>query len=230
MLIKQLSFLFVHFFFLFVKTTTTTTHRLTSLQPCRLSDYFSKHKRCLDPVVAYHPHYHPHHHQHHQHQHQHHSVPRTQHHAVQHISTVANARPTQASSTLTLCERDMATAATNTSENIDANAKHAESLQITLKDHPSMSFRNKGHVDIEVRYKPNAATKGKPMLEKIMVTESDKCPLLMDTKNNTKADAKVVSNRCKKILNKIEKPVSSVLLIERVSILWRFFFLILYTA
>ena len=168
-------------------------------------------------MVAYHPHYH-HHHQHHQHQH--HSVPRTQHHAVQHISSVANARPTQASSTLTLCERDMATATTSNGETAfkanDANAKHAESLQITLKDHPSMSFRNKGHVDIEVRYKPNAATKGKPMLEKIVVTESDKCPLLMDTKNNTKADAKVASIRAKKTLNKIEKPVSRVLLFKRV--------------
>ncbi|KNC30700.1 hypothetical protein FF38_11659 [Lucilia cuprina] len=198
----------------------TTTHRLTSLQPCRFSDYFAKHKRCLDPVAAYHPHYH-----HHHHQQQHHSVPRVTahtHHAVQHISG-DNARPMQASSTLTLCERDVGTAATSSGGNgggatntgagggvgikSDGN-KHAESLQITLKDHPSMSFRNKGHVDIEVRYKPNAATKGKPMLEKIVVTESDKCPLLLDHKNVKMVETKVMTTRPKKTLEKIEKPPS----------------------
>ncbi|KAM7361000.1 uncharacterized protein ACRADG_009147 isoform 2-T2 [Cochliomyia hominivorax] len=189
---------------------TTAAHRLTSLQPCRFSDYFAKHKRCLDPVTAYHPHYHQHHQQ------QHHSVPRVTthtHHAVQHING-DNARPMQASSTLTLCERDVGTVATS-SGGVDGVAggikkdanKQAESLQITLKDHPSMSFRNKGHVDIEVRYKPNAATKGKPMLEKIVVTESDKCPLLLEH-NNSKVEAKVVTTKPKKTLEKIIKPTS----------------------
>lgn len=191
---------------------------MTSLQPSRFSDYFAKHKRCLDPVAAYHPHYHHHHHQ----QQQHHSVPRVtthSHHAVQHNiggggAGGDNARPLQANSTLTLCERDVGTAATSSggggggvaASNKGAGTKQAESLQITLKDHPSMSFRNKGHVDIEVRYKPNAATKGKPMLEKIVVTESDKCPLMLEHKN-AKVEAKVLTTRPKKTLEKIEKPV-----------------------
>lgn len=194
---------------------------MTSLQPCRFSDYFAKHKRCLDPIAVYHPHYRHHYH----HQQQHHSVPRITahtHHAVPHISG-DNARPTQANSTLTLCERDVGTAATSSGDGgvgaaagtttagnggikVTAN-KHAESLQITLKDHPSMTFRNKGHVDIEVRYKPNAATKGKPMLEKIVVTESDKCPLLLEQKAD-KVNAKALTTNSKKILDKIEKPVS----------------------
>lgn len=192
-----------------VDVQTTTTHRLTSLQPCRFSDYFSKHKRCLDPVAAYQPHYH--------HTQHHHSVPRVAahaHHPVPHISSDV-ARTNQAGSTLTLCERDVGTAATSCHEDSTAGAgvskpggnKHAESLQITLKDHPSMSFRNKGHVDIEVRYKPNAAAKCKPLLEKIVVTESDKCPLLMEHKHNNSESTKDLTRRPKKPLDKTE-PVS----------------------
>ncbi|XP_037902954.1 uncharacterized protein LOC119646548 isoform X2 [Hermetia illucens] len=51
----------------------------------------------------------------------------------------------------------------------------ADRLYITLKDHPSLSFRNKGHVDIELRYKTDKTDKKPKMqLEKITVTEKPK--------------------------------------------------------
>lgn len=85
-------------------------------------------------------------------------------------------RPTKipgGESTVTICERNMPVPLTD--------LKNGERLQITLKDHPSMSFRNKGHVDIELRYKPTAPGKGKPMLEKITVTENEKYPTITAT-------------------------------------------------
>ncbi|XP_055902476.1 uncharacterized protein LOC129938764 isoform X2 [Eupeodes corollae] len=49
-----------------------------------------------------------------------------------------------------------------------------DGLQIILKDHPAMTFRNKGHVDIEVCYK--SLPKGKQTLDKIVVNKKDECP------------------------------------------------------
>uniref|UniRef100_A0A1A9WUY4 Uncharacterized protein n=1 Tax=Glossina brevipalpis TaxID=37001 RepID=A0A1A9WUY4_9MUSC len=180
----------------------TGSHRYNSLNPCRFSDYFTKHKKCLDPVAAiYEPaplshnqrlHRNHHHHNHHHHHH-HHSMPRVGAHSytVQHMND-----DTKAGSTLTLCERDV---------EATADDKNAESLQITLKDHPSMSFRNKGHLDIEVRYKPTAVAiaKGKPMLEKILITENDKCPLMEENKDKSKLESKL--NKTRKNLEKLEK-------------------------
>lgn len=128
-------------------------------------------------------------------------------HTVQHVGENAPRPHLAGGSTLTLCERDVPTGATSIGGGGGLGpvpGKNAESLQITLKDHPSMSFRNKGHVDIEVRYKPTAAGKGKPMLEKIVVTESDKCPLMEERKCGP------IASKClktKKMLDKIEKPV-----------------------
>ncbi|XP_073818261.1 uncharacterized protein isoform X2 [Musca autumnalis] len=154
----------------------STTHRLASLPPCRFSDYFLKHKRCFDPTAAYHPH----------HYHHHHSVPRltTHTHTVQHIPD----RPVigGATSMVTLCDRDIPTTGTSTVAAGPTGGKNAESLQITLKDHPSMSFRNKGHVDIEVRYKPTAAE------------EKQHCPGAVGPHGLKQ----------KKTLEKIEKPTS----------------------
>lgn len=164
------------------------------MNPCRFSDYFTKHKKCLDPVTLYQPTLLSHNHRHHHHHH-HHSMPRVGAHSytVQHTND-----DTKADSTLTLCERDVETT---------ADDKNAERLQITLKDHPSMSFRNKGHLDIEVRYKPTAVAvaKGKPVLEKIVVTENEKCPLLEKNEEKTKLESKL--NKTKKNLEKLEKSV-----------------------
>lgn len=156
---------------------------MTSLQPpCRFNDYFSQQKKCHDPLSVYHSHHH----------HLHHHVPRINAHALAHHNLNHH---NVSGSSVTICERD-----------IPLNGiKNGETLQIILKDHPSLSFRNKGHVDIEVRYKPNAAIgKVKPMLEKIVVTDSDKCPgmvqgtpVLTANKSPTK----------KSFLDKHEKPV-----------------------
>uniref|UniRef100_A0A1B0BMH9 Uncharacterized protein n=1 Tax=Glossina palpalis gambiensis TaxID=67801 RepID=A0A1B0BMH9_9MUSC len=171
----------------------TGSHRYNSINPCRLSDYFTKHKKCLDPVTLYQPTLLSHNHRHHHHHHHHHSMPRVGAHSytVEHTNDDA-----KADSTLTLCERDVETT---------ADDKNAERLQITLKDHPSMSFRNKGHLDIEVRYKPTAVAvaKGKPVLEKIVVTENDKCPLLEKNEDKTRSESKL--NKTKKNLEKLEK-------------------------
>lgn len=87
------------------------------------------------------------------------------------------------------------------------STKNGETLHITLKDHPSMSFRNKGHLDIEVRYKPAAAagSKSKPLLEKIVVSDSDKCPLVQSKQTQQGLKG---SPRKKKLVAKLEKPVS----------------------
>lgn len=62
-----------------------------------------------------------------------------------------------------------------------------------------MSFRNKGHVDIELRYKPTPPCKGKPTLDKIVVhSESE----LQQQQHEKLASQK------KKLQAKLEKPVS----------------------
>ncbi|XP_075163147.1 LOW QUALITY PROTEIN: uncharacterized protein LOC142235771 [Haematobia irritans] len=176
----------------------STTHRLASLPPCRFSEYFTKHKKCFDPAMAYTPHHY-----------HHHSVPRvtTHTHTVQHVPD----RPPPIGGTtsmINLCDRDIPTAATSVGGGggggPGAGGKNAESLHITLKDHPSMSFRNKGHVDIEVRYKPTPVGKGKPMLEKIVVTESDKCPIIEEKHCHAAVGPHGLKH--KKVLEKIEKP------------------------
>ncbi|XP_013116737.2 uncharacterized protein LOC106094095 isoform X2 [Stomoxys calcitrans] len=151
----------------------STTHRLASLPPCRFSEYFAKHKKCFDPALAYNPHHH-----------HHHSVPRvTAHtHTVQHVPD----RPPLggAASMVTLCDRDIPTAATS----VGAGGGPVAG----------------GHVDIEVRYKPTPAGKGKPMLEKIVVTESDKCPIVEEKACHASVGPHGLKH--KKILEKIEKP------------------------
>ncbi|XP_068157365.1 uncharacterized protein [Drosophila tropicalis] len=142
--------------------TVTTAHRMNSLQPCRYNDYFSMQKKCSNnPLAAYHHHHH------------HHPPPgpppggRLAHaHSIHHLQESG-----PRSSTVTICERELP----------PPKARHpaGESLQIQLKEHPSMSFRNKGHVDIELRYqKPSPPCKGKPpLLDKIVVSESEGPPV-----------------------------------------------------
>ncbi|XP_037943600.1 uncharacterized protein LOC119676432 [Teleopsis dalmanni] len=86
--------------------------------------------------------------------HHHHHAPRvtTHAHTVHHITDTI--RPAIAGSTVTICERE-----------------GPGTLTV-----PSKTKNGERHVDIEVRYKPTIG-KGKPMLEKIVVTETDKCPL-----------------------------------------------------
>jgi len=102
------------------------------------------------------------------------------------------------SSTVTICEREIPhKPGAGVGVNVAKNA-NGESLHIELKEHPSMSFRNKGHVDIELRYKPSPPCKGKPLLEKIVVSESEqRCPL----------QEKLASQK-KRLQAKLEKPVS----------------------
>ncbi|XP_067632310.1 uncharacterized protein [Eurosta solidaginis] len=171
--------------------TISTMHRLNSWQPCRYNDYFSQRKKCHDPATCYHHHLH------------HHipplPPPPPQPHITTHthtVKTTTDACRPGADNVLTVCERSAGdvgvnskVVATNTNANSGSGAgvdvglgttKNGETLHITLKGHPSMSFRNKGHLDIEVCYKPGAGGcggKGKPLLEKIVVSDSDKCPL-----------------------------------------------------
>lgn len=103
------------------------------------------------------------------------------------------------SSTVTICEREIPhKPGAGVGVGLAKNA-NGESLHIQLKEHPSMSFRNKGHVDIELRYKPSPPCKGKPLLDKIVVSESEQrsCPL----------QEKLASQK-KRLQAKLEKPVS----------------------
>ncbi|XP_023169631.1 uncharacterized protein LOC111598564 isoform X2 [Drosophila hydei] len=58
-----------------------------------------------------------------------------------------------------------------------------------------MSFRNKGHVDIELRYRPSPPCKGKSMLDKIVVNSESEHPL-----------QEKLANQKKKLQAKLEKP------------------------
>ncbi|XP_033232699.1 uncharacterized protein [Drosophila pseudoobscura] len=164
----------------------TTAHRMNSLQPCRYNDYFSVQKKCQNnPLAAYHHHHH------------HHPPPpppggRLGHaHSIHHLQESG-----PRSSTVTICEREIPHKhGAGVGVGLAKNA-NGESLHIQLKEHPSMSFRNKGHVDIELRYKPSPPCKGKPLLEKIVVSESDqRCPL----------QEKLASQK-KRLQAKLEKP------------------------
>lgn len=159
----------------------TEAHRINSLQPCRYNDYFSMQKKChKNPLAAYH---------HHHHHHPPGPPPRGHAHSLHHHLQESGPR----SSTVTICEREHHPLKGN------ANA-NGESLHIELKEHPSMSFRNKGHVDIELRYKPSPLPcKGKPTLDKIVVNSENCEQLHLQEK---------LANQKKKLQAKLEKPVS----------------------
>ncbi|XP_017482597.1 PREDICTED: homeobox protein 2-like, partial [Rhagoletis zephyria] len=197
--------------------TISTMHRLNSWQPCRYNDYFSQRKKCHDPATCYH---------HHLHHHIPPLPPPPPPHVTTHTHTVqTTTEACHPGSVLALCERSAGgdvgvgakLGATNTNAAASSSGgigvglgatKNGETLHITLKDHPSMSFRNKGHLDIEVRYKPGAAAaggKGKPLLEKIVVSDSDKCPLAQGIHAQPALRG---SPRKKKLIAKLEKPPS----------------------
>lgn len=99
---------------------------------------------------------------------------------------------------MTICERDIPH---KHGVSLPVNGGNGESLHIELKEHPSMSFRNKGHVDIELRYKPTPPCKGKPTLDKIVVhSESEQ-------QQQQQLHEKLASQK-KKLQAKLEKPVS----------------------
>ncbi|XP_011203593.3 uncharacterized protein LOC105226428 isoform X1 [Bactrocera dorsalis] len=203
--------------------TISTMHRLNCWQPCRYNDYFSQRKKCHDPATCYHHHLH------------HHipplpPAPPPAPHITTHTHTVQTTSETchpGAGGVLTVCERSVGDVGVGakvvggaTKSNVTGSSgvggigvglgatKNGETLHITLKDHPSMSFRNKGHLDIEVRYKPGAAAaggKGKPLLEKIVVSDSDKCPLAQGVQTQSLLKG---SPRKKKLVAKLEKPLS----------------------
>ncbi|XP_026831797.1 uncharacterized protein LOC6554858 isoform X1 [Drosophila erecta] len=166
--------------------TVTNAHRMNLLQPCRYNDFFSMQKKCHNnPLAAYHHHHH-------------HAPPapppggRLGHaHSVHHLQESG-----PRSSTVTICEREIPhKPGAGVGVNVAKNA-NGESLHIELKEHPSMSFRNKGHVDIELRYKPSPPCKGKPLLEKIVVSESEqRCPL-----------QEKLATQKKRLQAKLEKP------------------------
>ncbi|CAD6992491.1 unnamed protein product [Ceratitis capitata] len=207
--------------------TISTMHRLNSWQPCRYNDYFSQRKKCHDPATCYHHHLHhhipplP--------------PPPPAPHVTTHTHTVQTTTDPchpSAGGVLTVCERRVGDvgvgakiggggAITNSNATGGGSSsggggggigvglgatKNGETLHITLKDHPSMSFRNKGHLDIEVRYKAGAAGgKGKPLLEKIVVSDSDKCPMVQGVPAPPCVKG---SPRKKKLVAKLEKPLS----------------------
>ncbi|KAH8417319.1 hypothetical protein KR222_008760 [Zaprionus bogoriensis] len=161
--------------------TVTTAHRINSLQPCRYNDYFSMQKKChKNPLASYH---------HHHHHHPPGPPPggRLAHaHSIHHLQESG-----PRSSTVTICEREHPHKA---GVSLPHNA-NGESLHIELKEHPSMSFRNKGHVDIELRYKPSPPCKGKPTLDKIVVHSESEHQL-----------HEKLANQKKKLQAKLEKP------------------------
>lgn len=158
----------------------TTAHRINSLQPCRYNDYFTMQKKChKNPLAVYH--------------HHHHHPPGaggrlTHAHSIHHLQESG-----PRSSTVTICERELPL---KPAVSLGHNA-NGESIHIELKEHPSMSFRNKGHLDIELRYKPSPPCKGKPMLDKIVVNSESEHPL-----------QEKLANQKKKLQAKLEKPVS----------------------
>ncbi|XP_030244723.1 uncharacterized protein LOC115564497 isoform X1 [Drosophila navojoa] len=158
--------------------TVTTAHRINSLQPCRYNDYFTMQKKChKNPLAVYH--------------HHHHHPPgaggRLSHaHSIHHLQESG-----PRSSTVTICERELPL---KPGVSLGHNA-NGESIHIELKEHPSMSFRNKGHLDIELRYKPSPPCKGKPMLDKIVVNSESEHPL-----------QEKLANQKKKLQAKLEKP------------------------
>lgn len=107
-------------------------------------------------------------------------------HSVHH-STTDNRVPLENDNTLSVF-KDIAPDCNNEQNDetihkvaVDLNPK-AEHLEITFKDHPTMSFHNKSHLDIEVRYKPVTSKQIKPELEKIFLHEKadNKCfPILV---------------------------------------------------
>ncbi|KAH8294085.1 hypothetical protein KR054_008229 [Drosophila jambulina] len=165
--------------------TVTTAHRMNSLQPCRYNDFFSMQKKCHNnPLAAYHHHHH-------------HAPPAPPGQRLPHAHSVHHLQESgPRSSTVTICEREIPhKPGAGVGVGLAKNA-NGESLHIQLKEHPSMSFRNKGHVDIELRYKPSPPCKGKPLLDKIVVSESEqRCPL-----------QEKLATQKKRLQAKLEKP------------------------
>lgn len=161
----------------------TTAHRINSLQPCRYNDYFTMQKKChKNPLAAYHHHHH------------HHPPPPVAGSRLTHAHSIHHLQESgPRSSTVTICEREHPL---KPGASLGHNA-NGESVHIELKEHPSMSFRNKGHVDIELRYRPSPPCKGKSMLDKIVVNSESEHPL-----------QEKLANQKKKLQAKLEKPVS----------------------
>ncbi|ALC47962.1 CG15564 [Drosophila busckii] len=142
----------------------STAHRINSLQPCCYNDLISMQKKCpKNPLAAYH-----HHHHHHPLPH---PPPLAAGRRLAHAHSIHNLQESgPRSSTVTICERELPP---KPSVAMSQNA-NGERLQIELKEHPSMSFRNKSHVDIELRYRPSPKCDGQSLLDKIVVqSESD---------------------------------------------------------
>ncbi|EDV42036.1 uncharacterized protein Dana_GF17202 [Drosophila ananassae] len=147
--------------------TVTTAHRMNSLQPCRYNDFFSMKNKCHNNPLAA---YHHHHH---------HAPPpppggRLPHaHSVHHLQESG-----PRSSTVTICEREI---------------PHKPGAGVGV----GLAKNANGHVDIELRYKPSPPCKGKPILDKIVVSESEQrsCPL----------QEKLASQK-KRLQAKLEKP------------------------
>lgn len=163
-----------------ISVLQTTAHRINSLQPCRYNDYFSMQKNCYKSPLAT---YHNHHHQH--------AYPPQPGGRMTHAHSIHHLRESgPRSSIVTICEREHPVKA---GVSLGHNA-NGESVQ----EHPSMSFRNKGHMDIELRYRPPPPCKSKPTLDKTLANSEGDHPL----------QQKLVSQK-KKLQTKLEKPVSS---------------------
>nr|XP_017089295.1 uncharacterized protein LOC108120258 [Drosophila bipectinata] len=147
--------------------TVTTAHRMNSLQPCRYNDFFSMKNKCHNNPLAA---YHHHHH---------HAPPpppggRLPHaHSVHHLQESG-----PRSSTVTICEREI---------------PHKPGAGVGV----GLAKNANGHVDIELRYKPSPPCKGKPLLDKIVVSESEQrsCPL-----------QEKLATQKKRLQAKLEKP------------------------
>ncbi|KAH8272649.1 hypothetical protein KR044_008479 [Drosophila immigrans] len=132
--------------------------------PCRYNDYFTNAKKCHKNPLS------------------------VYHHAGPFASGVGDGGPR--SSTVTICEREQPyKAGVHVAQKVNG-----ESIHIELKEHPSMSFRNKEHVDIELRYKPSSPCKTQVMLNKIVVNSE-----------NEHQKGKL-ANQKKQLQAKLEKP------------------------
>ncbi|XP_030376515.1 AF4/FMR2 family member 4 [Scaptodrosophila lebanonensis] len=151
--------------------TVTAAHRINSLHPCRYSELFSTQKKCHNNPLAA---YH--------HHHLLHPTPAPTGARLAHAHSIHHLQESgPRSSTVTICEREMP-------------PKPNVSLGGTAKN-------GERHVDIELRYKPSPQCKGKPLLDKIVVSESDRCPL-------QSAHQEKLASQKKKLQAKLEKPPS----------------------
>ncbi|XP_012162405.1 uncharacterized protein LOC101455140 [Ceratitis capitata] len=188
--------------------TISTMHRLNSWQPCRYNDYFSQRKKCHDPATCYHHHLH------------HHIPPLPPPPPAPHVTTHTHTVQTttdpchpSAGGVLTVCERRVG--------DVGVDAKIGGGGAITNSNATGgggssggggggigvgLGATKNGHLDIEVRYKAGAAGgKCKSLLEKIVVSDSDKCPMVQGVPAPPCVKG---SPRKKKLVAKLEKPLS----------------------